>query len=81
MKVLVAPGCGDPTALIGEIMTQAERLAPITLMGGLRLDRYPFAAAALRREGALRHLALVAALHAPRHAATSISFRRDTSTR
>jgi 4-hydroxybutyrate CoA-transferase len=44
MKVLVAPGCGDPTALIGEIMAQAERLAPLTLMGGLRLDRYPFAA-------------------------------------
>jgi len=44
MKVLVAPGCGDPSALIKEIMVQADRLAPLTLMGGLRLDRYPFAA-------------------------------------
>jgi len=45
MKVLLAPGCGDPTALLGEIMRQADRLAPLTLMGGLRLDDYPFGAA------------------------------------
>ncbi len=46
MKVLLQPGCGDPTALLGEIMRQADRLAPLTLMGGLRLDDYPFAAPA-----------------------------------
>ena len=45
MKVLLAPGCGDPTALLGEIMREADRLAPLTLMGGLRLDDYPFGAA------------------------------------
>jgi 4-hydroxybutyrate CoA-transferase len=46
MKVLLPPGCGDPTALVGEIMRQADRVAPLTLMGGLRLDDYPFAAPA-----------------------------------
>jgi 4-hydroxybutyrate CoA-transferase len=46
MKVLLAPGCGDPGALVAEILRQADRLAPLTLMGGLRLDDYPFAAAA-----------------------------------
>src|SRR5690242_3710063 len=44
MKVLIQPGCADPTALLGEIMRQADRLAPLTLMGGLRLDDYPFGA-------------------------------------
>src|SRR5262244_3154392 len=42
MKVLLPAGCGDPTALLQEIMRQADRLAPLTLMGGLRLDDYPF---------------------------------------
>jgi 4-hydroxybutyrate CoA-transferase len=46
MKVLLPPGCADPTALVSEIMSQADRLAPLTLMGGLRLDAYPFAAPA-----------------------------------
>jgi 4-hydroxybutyrate CoA-transferase len=46
MKVLLAPGCGDPVALVAEILRQADRLAPLTLMGGLRLDDYPFGAAA-----------------------------------
>ena len=46
MKVLLPPGCGDPTALVREILRQADRLAPLTLMGGLRLDDYPFGAAA-----------------------------------
>jgi 4-hydroxybutyrate CoA-transferase len=46
MKVLVAPGSGDPSALIAEILRQADRLAPLTLMGGLRLDDYAFAAPA-----------------------------------
>ena len=44
MKVLLAPGCGDPTALVAEILQQADRLAPLTLMGGLRLDDYAFGA-------------------------------------
>ena len=35
-----------PTALVAEILRQADRLAPLTLMGGLRLDDYPFAAPA-----------------------------------
>jgi 4-hydroxybutyrate CoA-transferase len=42
MKVLLAPGCGDPTALVAEILRQADRLTPLTLMGGLRLDDYAF---------------------------------------
>jgi 4-hydroxybutyrate CoA-transferase len=46
MRVLLPPGCGDPGALLGEILRQADRLAPLTLMGGLRLDDYPFAAPA-----------------------------------
>jgi 4-hydroxybutyrate CoA-transferase len=46
MRVLVAPGSGDPSALIAEILRQADRLAPLTLMGGLRLDDYAFAASA-----------------------------------
>jgi len=44
MKVLLPPGCADPAALLAEILRQADRLAPLTLMGGLRLDDYPFAA-------------------------------------
>lgn len=46
MRVLVPPGCGEATALIDEILRQADRLSPLTLMGGLRLDRYPFSAPA-----------------------------------
>src|SRR5215468_6285897 len=46
MRVLMQPGSGNPTSLIAEIMRQADRLAPLTLMGGLRLDDYPFAAPA-----------------------------------
>src|SRR2546426_12455552 len=45
MRVLLPPGCADPTALLTEVMAQADRLAPLTLMGGLRLDGYPFGAA------------------------------------
>lgn len=44
MKVLLPAGCGDPVALLAEILRQADRLAPLTFMGGLRLDDYPFAA-------------------------------------
>jgi len=43
MRVLMQPGCGNPSALVGEILRQADRLAPLTLMSGLRLDDYPFA--------------------------------------
>src|SRR5712692_1988501 len=46
MRVLLPPGCADPTALLREIMGQADRLAPLTLMGGLRVDDYPFSGAA-----------------------------------
>jgi 4-hydroxybutyrate CoA-transferase len=46
MKVLLPAGCGDPAALVAEVLRQADRLAPLTLMGGLRLDDYPFAAPA-----------------------------------
>jgi len=50
MKVLLAPGCGDPSALVHEVLRQAERLAPLTLMGGLRLDDYPFGSPAYAGE-------------------------------
>ena len=43
MKVLLPAGCGDPSALVGEILRQADRLAPLTLMGGLRVDPSDFA--------------------------------------
>jgi acyl-CoA hydrolase len=46
MKVLLPPGCGDPTALLAAVLAQADRLAPLTLMGGLRLDDYPMGAPA-----------------------------------
>jgi 4-hydroxybutyrate CoA-transferase len=46
MKVLLPAGCGDPTALLAEVLRQADRLEPLTLMGGLRLDDYPFGAPA-----------------------------------
>src|SRR5436190_2112896 len=43
MKVLLPAGCGDPAALFAEIIRQSDRLAPLTLMGGLRLDDFAFA--------------------------------------
>src|SRR5229473_1042047 len=43
MKVLLPAGCGDPAALLAEIIRQSDRLAPLTLMGGLRLDDFAFA--------------------------------------
>jgi 4-hydroxybutyrate CoA-transferase len=42
MKVLLPPGCGEPVSLVGEICRQADRLAPLTLMGGIHLGDYPF---------------------------------------
>lgn len=46
LKVLLPAGCADPTALVAEILRQADRLAPLTIMSGLRLDDYPFGAPA-----------------------------------
>jgi acyl-CoA hydrolase len=48
MRVLLPPGCAEPTPLVTEVVRQADRLAPLTLMGGLLLGDYPFCAAALR---------------------------------
>ena len=42
MRVLLPPGCAEPTALISEVLRQAPRLRPLTLMGGLLLGDYPF---------------------------------------
>lgn len=43
MKVLLPPGCGEPLALVAEICRQSDRLAGLTLMGGIHLGDYPFA--------------------------------------
>ena len=40
MKVLLPPGCGEPTALVGEICRQSDRLTDLTLMGGVHLGDY-----------------------------------------
>jgi len=42
MKVLLPFGCAEPVAFIQELCRQADRLAPLTLMGGLLLGDYPF---------------------------------------
>ncbi len=42
MKVLLPPGCGEPVGLVAEICRQADRLQPLTLMGGIHLGDYPF---------------------------------------
>jgi 4-hydroxybutyrate CoA-transferase len=52
MRVLLPPGCGEPTLLIDEVLRQAERLRPLTLMGGLSLSGHPFCAS--QHEGRLR---------------------------
>ena len=44
MRVLLPPGCAEPTPLITEILRQADRLRPLTLMGGLHLGGHPFCA-------------------------------------
>jgi len=44
MRVLLPPGCGEPRPLVEEIVRQAPRLRPLTLMGGLLLGDYPFCA-------------------------------------
>src|SRR3989442_4181006 len=52
MNLLLPAGCGDPAALLAEIIRQSDRLAALTLMGVLRLDDFAFvrpeAAAKLR---------------------------------
>jgi 4-hydroxybutyrate CoA-transferase len=47
MRVLLPPGCAEPRTLVAEIVRQADRLRPLTLMGGLLVGDYPFCAAAL----------------------------------
>ncbi|PYM84654.1 MAG: hypothetical protein DME09_07945, partial [Candidatus Rokuibacteriota bacterium] len=42
MKVLLPPGCGEPVSLVAELCRQADRLQPLTLMGGIHLGDYPF---------------------------------------
>jgi acyl-CoA hydrolase len=44
MRVLLPPGCAEPRTLVEEILRQAPRLRPLTLMGGLLLGDYPFCA-------------------------------------
>ncbi len=44
MRILLPPGCGEPRTLVEELVRQAGRLAPLTLMGGLLLGDYPFCA-------------------------------------
>lgn len=48
MKVMLSPGCGEPRTLVEEITRQADRLRPLTLMGGLLLGDYPFCASRYR---------------------------------
>jgi acetyl-CoA hydrolase len=59
MRVLLPPGCAEPTPLITEIVRQADRLRPLTLMGGLHLGGHPFCAPGL--EGRLRWVTFHAA--------------------
>ncbi len=40
--MLLPPGCGEPRTLVEEVVRQASRLRPLTLMGGLLLGDYPF---------------------------------------
>jgi 4-hydroxybutyrate CoA-transferase len=43
MRVLLPPGCGEPSALVGEICRHSERLRDLTLVHGIHLGDYPFA--------------------------------------
>ena len=42
MKVLLPPGCGEPTALVREICVQSERLRDLTLLGGIHLGDFRY---------------------------------------
>jgi 4-hydroxybutyrate CoA-transferase len=48
MRVLLPPGCAEPVPLVEEILRQADRLRPLTLVGGLLLGGYPFCAPGYR---------------------------------
>lgn len=48
MRVLLPPGCAEPQTLVEELVHQAGRLRPLTLMGGLLIGDYPFCAPELR---------------------------------
>ncbi len=43
MKVLLPPACGEPVALVREVVRQADRLRGLTLVCGIHLGDYPFA--------------------------------------
>ena len=43
MKVLLPPACGEPVALVAEVVRQADRLRDLTLVCGIHLGDYPFA--------------------------------------
>ena len=36
MKVLIPPGCGEPTALLTEISAQSDRLRDLTVLAGIQ---------------------------------------------
>src|SRR5512145_2915423 len=44
MRALLPPGCAEPRTLVEELVRQAGRLTPLTLMGGLLVGDYPFCA-------------------------------------
>jgi 4-hydroxybutyrate CoA-transferase len=43
MKVLIPPGCGEPTALLTEICAQSDRLRDLTVLGGIQLGDFGYA--------------------------------------
>src|SRR5262249_1894497 len=43
MKVLIPPGCGEPTALLREICAQSDRLRDLTVLGGIQLGDFGWA--------------------------------------
>ena len=45
-KVLLPPGCGEPAALVAEVCRQSARLRDLTLIHGIHLGDYAFAAPA-----------------------------------
>ena len=48
MRVLLPPGCAEPQTLVEGLLSQASRLRPLVLMGGLLLGDYPFCRAEYR---------------------------------
>jgi 4-hydroxybutyrate CoA-transferase len=43
MKVLIPPGCGEPTAVLREICAQSDRLRDLTVLGGIQLGDFGYA--------------------------------------